>query len=186
MKWNMGNRRLWLYRSLVIATAGLMIASAVLTWWSCSIDVPAVSTKTAHVYIYEYGLRHDLVELKEYVAADETPTYQSVLAWAYIGLSVGLMLWSTWFKGKKGRLLLGGIGLTYIVYAAIAIFVVVANRISDFDISLFGRSSTIYTTTVDIRVSFFTTLHPGYYLAYGAGLACIVLSLLRNRIVGNR
>lgn len=181
----MSNQRLWLYRGLVAITAGLMIASALMPWWTCTIDVPYVGPATPLlVEIYQHGLSHNMVELRDYVAADETPLYQTVLAWVYIAVSVGLILYSTRLKGNKGRWLLGGIGLVYIAYAAIAIFVVVANRIADFDISLTGWSSTVYQDVVDVTISYFASLETGYYLAYVAGAMCIVLALFRDRITG--
>ena len=112
--------------------------------------------------------------------------YQTVLALVYIAVSVGLMLFSTWLRGKNGRWLLGGIGLSYIAYAAIAIFVVVANRTADLGISLTGWSSTPHQNAVEVTVSYFASLEMGYYLAYAAGGVCIALALLRNRIAGGR
>lgn len=179
----MGNRRVWFFCGLVAVAAGLMMTSAITPWWTCTIDIPegeSVVPKLLHVGIYEYGLQHDLVELRSYIEADETPFYQTVLAWVYIAASVGLILFSTWLKGSKGRWLLGGIGLVYIAYAAIAAFVVIANRTADFGISLQGQS--IIPETVNVLVH--ASLRFGYYLAYAAGGMCIVLALLRNKIIG--
>jgi hypothetical protein len=77
--------------------------------------------------------------------------------------------------------LLGGIGLIYIAYAAIAIFVVVANRTADFGVSLQGWST---ITAQGQTGSILTSLKPAYYLAYAAGGMCIALALLRNMIIG--
>ena len=186
MKWNVGNWRLWLFRGLVAIAAGLILTSAILPWWTCTVNIPMTSLedpqpKPLHVTIYQYGLRHDFVQLRDYVAADETPFYQSALAWAYIAASIGLVLFSTLLKSRKGRWLLGGIGLTYIAYVVVAIFVVVANRIADFGISLQGWSNKSY---VEVVVSYFSSLQPGYYLVYAAGGMCIALALLRNIITG--
>lgn len=175
MRWNMGSWRLWLFRGLVAIIAGLMIASFIMPWWIA--DFGGGHT----VNIYGYGLSHNLEELASYVAGDITPFYQTVLAWIYLTASVGLILFSTWLRGRKGQLLLGGIGLIHIAYVAIAVFVVISGRLADFDISLQGWSTlgeSIMTASV------YTTLRFGYYLTYVAGGMCIALALLRDIIVG--
>ncbi|NVM23351.1 MAG: hypothetical protein HWN68_16395 [Desulfobacterales bacterium] len=177
MKWNLSNRRVWLFRGLVAIAAILILVSFIMPWWICTIsEVPAKDP----IRIYGYGLRHSLVELRSYIEADETPFYQTVLAWVYLAASVGFLLYSTWLKGGKGRWLLGGIGLIYVAYATIAV-TWIAIRTGDFGISLLGWSSRTYTFVV---VSHFASLQVGYYLAHGAGLTCIALALLRNKITG--
>jgi hypothetical protein len=148
-------------------------------WWTADI-IHYIRGFIGTIEIYSYGLSHTLVELAEYIAADETPFYQTVLAWIYLAASIGLLLLSTWLKGRKGRWLLGGIGLIYIAYASIAV-IWVAIRTGDFDISLQGWS-TIGRGMEAVNV--FASLQFGYYLAYGAGLMCIAMALLRNIIVG--
>lgn len=186
MKWNIGNRRVWLFRGLVVIAAGLITASFIMPWWIADrIDVSRApeppSILLDAIRIYGHGLQHSLVGLREYVEADETPFYQMVLAWIYLAASVGLILGSAWLKGRKGKWLLGGIGLTYITYAAIAIFVVVAGRLGDFGMPLQGWGSIIeYGGDASIHGG----LRFGYYLAYAAGGMCIVLALLRDKIVG--
>lgn len=181
MRLNIGNLRLWLFRVLVAVAAGLMVRSFIMPWWSANIIPPGAVVSPGSIQIYGYGLRHSLVELAEYIAADETPLYQTILAWIYLAASVGLILFSTWLKGIKGRWLLGGIGLIYIAYAAIAVFVVIANRTADFGISLQGWST---ITAQGQTGSILTSLKPAYYLAHAAGVMCIALALLRNKIIG--
>ena len=184
MKLNMGNRRVWLLRGLVAVAVGLMITSAIMPWWICTITIPYEEiSKPLHIEIYQYGLQHDLVQLRDHIEADETPFYQTVLAWVYIAASVGLILYSTWLKGRKGKWLLGGIGFSYIAYAAIAV-IWIAIRTGDFGIKLLGLSSQSYEGTVYVSVSHNASLEPGYYLAYAAGLLCIALALLGNKITG--
>jgi hypothetical protein len=76
-----------------------MMVSFAMPWWS--VHISEVPFKDA-VTIYGYGFRHNLVELRTYVVGDETPLYQTVLAWVYVALSAVLMLFSTWLKGAKG------------------------------------------------------------------------------------
>lgn len=184
MKWNVSNWRPWLFRILVVVAAGLMVISFAMPWWTASIDHVSRG-RVGEIEIYAHGLRHTLVQYASWMANDETPFYQTVIAWVYLAASVGLMFYSTWLKGKKGQLLLGGVGLIYIAYAVIAIFVVIGNRTPDFGVSLEGWSQLKVVTEefeeewVDVRSS----LPLGSFLAYAAGGMCIALALLRGIIV---
>ena len=124
----------------------------------------------------------NLPEAAKYLAADVTPFYQTVLAWIYVVVSIGLILYSTWLKGRKGRWLLGGVGLIYIAYATIAV-IWVANRTGDFGmgIPLQGYGLIIEGGR---RVDVDTSLQFGYYLTYIVGFMCIALALFRNIIAG--
>jgi hypothetical protein len=75
--------------------------------------------------------------------------------------------------------LIGGIGLSYIAYAAIAA-VWIYIRTGYYGISLQGL------TIIDEKewVFIYASFQIGYYLAYTAGFTCIVLALFRNKIVG--
>jgi hypothetical protein len=178
-----GNFRLWLFRCLVTVTAGLMILSFSMPWWTTAkMDIGGDTEMYLPdaIRIFGYGLRHSLVEFRSYMMADETPSYQTKIAWVYLGISAGLVLISAWLNGKKGRFILGGTGLIYISYAAIAAFVVIAGRLGDFGFSLQGRS---YYHAANAIVTIDAGLRFGFYLACVTGGMCIVLALLRNKIV---
>ena len=83
-------------------------------------------------------------------------------------------------------MLLGGIGLSYIAYAAVAVFVVIVGRNGDFGASLQGWSNRVYPypNTDDVRISHFASIPFRYYLAYCSRALCITLALLRSRIIG--
>ncbi len=176
----MSNFRLWLYRSLVSMTAGLMVISFIRPWWIA--DISAQLGYVGTIKIYAYGFSHNLDNLPEYLAGDITPFYQTVLAWVYLAASVGLILYSTWLRGRKGRWLLGGVGLIFIAYATIAV-IWIATRTGDLGIGIPLQG---YGLIMEggRRVDIDTSLQFGYYLTYGAGLMCIALALLRNKIVG--
>ena len=176
--------RLWSFRLLVLVAAYLMVRSFIMPWWTAYIDHP-VGGRVGEIEIYAYGLRHTLVQYASWLVNDETPFYQTLLAWVYLAASVGLTLYSTWLKGRKGQFLLGGIGLIYIAYAAIAVFVVIANRTADFGISLQGWSPLMVEVEgVEDWVDINASLPFGSFLAYAAGGTTVVLALLRGIIVG--
>lgn len=179
IRWNIGSFKVWLFRGLVAVAAGLMVASFIMPWWYCHLyhwdwgEFPPIK-------IYGYGLRHGLIQYAYYLAADETPFYQTMLAWVYLAASVGLILFSSLLKGRKSRWLLGGIGLIYIVYAITAV-IQIAIRTADYGISLQGWTTVEYEGQV---INAFASLRFGYYIAHAAGLMCIVLALFRNIMVG--
>jgi hypothetical protein len=152
-------------------------------WWTLSFSFAPVDNA---IRIYGYGLRHSLGELSSYLVADITPQWQTVLAWVYMGVSAALFLFSTFLKGIKGRVLMIAVGLGYIVYVMIAVFVVVATRTAEFGIAMSGNSSIEYQSGIGImEVVFFASFKIGYYLCYCVGGICIVLALVRNLIIGD-
>ncbi len=186
------SRSIWIYRGLVFIGCALMVVSAVLPWWTFRISVSLGGAEDPPpVNIYQWGLRHSLVELHEYIVADETPRYQTILAWAYIGVSVVLALWSTWIRGKKGRLLLGAVGAGYVAYAAIAVLVVITNRFQEVGMTLGGTGFSLqgwnsFIMDDFISVTIYSTLRPGYYLAYAAGGVFLALAATGYFIMDRR
>ncbi|MFC1846955.1 hypothetical protein ACFLYS_02730 [Chloroflexota bacterium] len=178
MQFNIGNRKLLFFRALVVICVVLMIESFAKPWWT--LKASELGGGGDAIRIYGYGLSHSMEEHREWVIEDETPLYQTVLAWVYIGVSSGLMLYSTYLKGKYGRWLFGGIGATYVIYALIAAFVVIAGRLEDFDIPLQGRS--LFEMPANI-IYLYSDLRFGYYLALFTGGMCITLALIRNIIL---
>jgi len=184
MRWSIGSWRLWLFSALVAVAVGLMVASFIMPWWTADIDPEDGSPIIDAIRVYGHGLQHSLpIAYRMYIIEDETPFYQTVLAWVYLGVSAGLVLLSIWLKGRKGGWLLGGIGLIYIAYAAIAAFVVIAGRLREVDISLQGQSF-FFVPSEEGGAFIDSTLRFGYYLAYASGLTCLVLALFRNKIIG--
>jgi hypothetical protein len=173
----MAKRRVWFFRGLVAIAAALMVVSVIMPWWTCIIEHSQYGYQGT-ITIYQYGIPNAPLE----IAGDITPLYQTLLALTYIMVSVGLMIWSTRLETRKGQLLLGGIGLSFIVYAAVAAFVVIAQRVADFGGVLQGYSE-IRAVAYQEPVIITTSLRFGYYLAYAAGGMCLVLALLQNVIL---
>ncbi len=181
MKARTGISGIWLYRGLVIVAVALMTISFINPWWTANIDM--VAEITDPVRIYGWGLQHDLVELRSYIEMDETPSVHIAIAWAYLGISVVIVLASMWLSGKKGRLLLGSMGFVYVIYAAVAIFVVVTNRLTVLGIPLQGTSFFAGSVSESYGVNIHSSLRLWYYFTYIAGSMCVVLALFRNNIV---
>jgi archaellum biogenesis protein FlaJ (TadC family) len=172
-----------LFRILVFAAAAIMLISAIMPWWTAHLEATAEEVirqfgdATFTVELYQHGIPDN--PAGEYFRADITPSYQVILAWIYMGVSVGLIALSAFLKGKKGRWLLGAAGLIYIAYAAIAL-IEITIRTGDYGVLVQGQitSADGYTVT--------TGFHIGYYLAYVSGTACLILALLRDKILMQR
>jgi hypothetical protein len=168
----------WVFRFLVIAATILMILSFTMPWWKATFTI-GFSSDTSVVNVYGWGLRHSLTLLASYVTRDVTPLYQTILAWIYIGTIGSLAIVSTWVKGIKGQLLLAGTANTYILYAAISVFVVISNRVSHDNIPLQGATVIPLIEQMDF-ITVQSSLQPGYYLAYVAAGLLIILAMLRT------
>ena len=168
--------RLWLYRGLVAVAAGLMVTAAIMPWWTA--DVEHDYYNPPEIQVYQWGIPSHPGS-PSIVAKEITSLYLTVLAWIYIAASVGLILWSTWLKGRKGRLLLGGVGLMNIVYATVAIIWIAIRAGEVYGVPLQGV--TAFAQELDFA-NVYTDVRLGYYLAHAAGLMCIVLALFRNQI----
>ncbi|MDD4230519.1 MAG: hypothetical protein PHG45_03920 [Dehalococcoidales bacterium] len=187
MQLNLYRRRIWIYRSLVVVVAGLTLLSAIQPWWTGDVSSDFIGY-VGTIEIYPYGLSHhgfDLAGYAFHLTADETPFYQTVIAWIYIITSIGIILLSAWIKGRKGSWLLGSIGFINIAYALIAVYIVIARRLNDFNISLQGYSLITTEIPVNEPVEIYSSLQFGYYLACVAGLLCVIFALFRNLILSN-
>lgn len=166
--------RLWLFRFFIGIAVTTMLVSFIMPWWIGYFD------PTHAIYIYGWGLRNTVLALATYVTGDVTPQWKVGFAWGYMGVSIGLAMYSTWLKTRWGSLLLGFIGLGLIAYAAVAINIVVKNRLAVFQIPLEG------STTVYNMVKIHADLQFGYYLSYIAGGIIVVLALFHALLIGKR
>jgi hypothetical protein len=177
MNWKNGSLRIWIFRALVLAACAIMLVSFIMPWWTSTVD------PHTEVNIYGWGVRHNLVELASYIAKDVTPTWQVALAWSYVGISIGLALYSTWIKKWWGQFLLGLIGLGVASYAFVAMNVVIKNRLVFYNMPLEGPgiiASDLAAFTV------YNHINNAFYMAYVAGGLMILLALLHNIIAGKQ
>jgi len=183
----MSRARVWLFRSLVLVSAGLMLLSWFLPWWGVS--VPAYSPKDV-VVIHPWGLEQDLGPFAGYIHGSEMPVWFAPLMWIYLVICIALLLFSLLAKEKAVSLgkfklslpqvLIGGVGLSYIFAVVIAV-IVIAIRAGDFNTPLQGYT---YIDLEEIGSGAWTSLRLGYWLACAVGPLLVALALLRNRIIG--
>jgi hypothetical protein len=163
----------WILRILVLVLCGFMLLSFILPWWTA--DVSVIKTPGA-IRLYGWGLRHELTQYPQFISQDETPQYQTVLAWCYMALSILLLWLSTWLKGKKGAVLTVVVGLGYLAYTMTALFGVITPRLEEAELVLQGS---VFKTILVRSVLITSSLRWGYYLACAAAAVCTLLGFIR-------
>ncbi len=161
----------WVSLSLILIACALMLVSFIRPWWV------GTFIGGGSVEIYGWGLRHNLVDLANYVVEHVTPTWQIVLAWIYVGASIILAISSHWIKKRWGSALLGIIGSGLIAYAVVAMRTVVEPRLETFQIPLQGFSM------IAGMIGINTEIQSGYYFSFIAGGVMVVLALWRYILV---
>jgi hypothetical protein len=165
--------RIWAFRVLVVLAAGFFVTVFLLPWWNLDVlneGTTVIAVKNAYT-IYSYGAHTNLVKYIIYAEPYLTPLYQKVVVFILFGVSVILMLFSTWLKGRKGRLLLGILGLVYTLYP-VGTYILISRTAHSKNLLLVG-------TTPIQGASLVTSFMPAYYVAYAAGAVLILLALLR-------
>jgi hypothetical protein len=162
----------WILRILVLILCGFMLLSFVLPWWTA--DVSVISDPEA-IRLYGWGLRHELTQYPQFIAQDETPQYQTVLAWCYMALSILLLALGTWLKCKKGAGLTVVVGLGYLAYTMTALFGVITPRLEEAGLVLQGS---VFKTVLVRSVLITSSLRGGYYLACAVAVVCTLLGLV--------
>jgi hypothetical protein len=167
----MKNYMLWAIRILSLIAAVMLVVSFTMPWW-----IGAFSDTTG-IQIYGWGLQHNLGRLSSYLINDITPTYQTILAWVYTGISAVIILLGMFVKRKTFALPQVVVGISYIVYTLIAMYIVIAKRLTAFGIALQGSSIPTGAVTAGIVVQ--SSIQPGFYIALAAGVLIIITAVIR-------
>jgi hypothetical protein len=184
--------REWLFRILVVASAGVMLYSWFQPWWTIHIE----ELGNNMLQIRPWGLIVD-ARLGSYdilIKGAAMPDWFGPMMWVYLGLCMLALLVGLFVLRKDlnviGRLkvnlsmlLVGGVGFSYLV-AGVVMAVYASTRLKSFyDVPLQGRMSIELS---DMHSYVESSLLPGYYLIYVAGGLLVVLALLRGVIIGKK
>jgi hypothetical protein len=186
-----GGIRAWIFRILVLAAGGLLVWTWLHPWWT--FDIRMLYSNVVVIY------PHDLVinvpeKYMSYIkgAQDVLPQWFYTFMWIYFGLCIAGLLYAVFFKIKNikligkhfnlNRLIVGLVGVSYIVIVVAAILVINANVKNYFDTPLQGA---MYIELAEDKYSdAYSTLTQTYWLACVVGPVLFVLALLRNIIAG--
>lgn len=199
----MSNNRVWLFRALIVAAAGLMLVAWYLPWWT--IDIEALGTDIAQIRPWGLETSERLGGFEVLLKGAEMPPWFTPMMWAYLGVCLIALLIGLWgperelnigkFKINLARLvsfgkfsislpflLIAGVGVSYVVAAVVAAVFAGMQMGNLMNIPLQGRT---FVDLGDPIVTYVDTrLLPGYYLVYVAGIVLIALALLRDKIIG--
>ena len=179
--------RVWLFRALTIAAGALLVVSWFMPWWQA-----VVLELDRYVQIRPWGLEHDLGDFADYIKTATLPSWFAPFMWAYLGISVVVLLFSLFAPEKVLRLgkfalslpqlLIAGVGISYVVVVIVAV-VYASMRVDEFwHLKLIGKT---YVEVGEVEKSYVdANLLLGYWLACIAGPLLVILGLLRNKIVG--
>jgi hypothetical protein len=170
---------------------GLMLLSWFMPWWDCFIN----GIRDYVVKIRPFGMWINTEALGTFASAIQTanmPVWFTPVMMIYMCLCVVALLVAIWKMEKPvhligrdfnlSRLLVGFVGLSYIVVAIIAVIVISIKAGAFYDCPLQGY---FFIDLGDPLVSGATarlTLY--YWLAPVVGFLLILISILRNKIVG--
>ncbi len=190
----MTNIRVWLFRVLIMAGAGLMVYSFISPWWGLWIYEIAPQNV---VEIYPYGLWLDWETIGVYshwVESAPMPGWFEPVMWAYLGICIAALLCASWlrqldkeikiirFRFKLPKLIIGIVGFSYVFVAVLAVIVAAIRTGDFFNVHLIGYNEISLGGYEQSGAE--ANLMLGYWLAHGAGLFLMVMALLRNKITG--
>jgi hypothetical protein len=176
----MSNSRVWLFRGLVVVAIGLMLVTWFQRWWN--LDIYEIDK--GWMRIYPYGLRHNIPA--EYYTlsggAADLPAWFTPLAFVFLAACIVGLLLSMWLtRRREGKWLLGAVGVAYF-FVPVVMAIVATIKLAPVDIPLQGRA--FYSLGGYFESQVCSRLEWAWYAAFGVGLFCIVLALLRDNIIG--
>lgn len=184
------NARVWLFRVLVVAAAGVMLVAWFLPWWT--IDIEQFGHDIVQIRPWGLEISEQMGDFAILLKGVPMPSWFAPFMWAYLGLCMIALLIGAFVRGRAIRigkfkitlsqLLIGGVGFSYIVAGIVAAVYASVRMKSSFGVPLQGRA---FIDLGDPIVTFVDTrLLPGYYLIYVAALLFLVLAFLRDKITG--
>lgn len=185
----MSNSKVWLFRALVAAGAGVMLISWYLPWWT--IDIEELGPDLVQIRPWGLAVSERLGSFDILIKGAAMPEWFGPAMYAYLGLCMLALVIALFVRGREfgigklkltlSQLLVGGVGFSYIV-AGVVMAVYTTMRLGAFyNTPLQGR---IYVDLGDMHTYVTSSLLPGYYMIYVAGLVLIVVALFLDKIIG--
>jgi len=179
-------RNLWVYRALVVIVAVLFLFSATRPWWTSKIQGMLGGYGSSRIIIYAYGLTHNATLLKEFLISYETPPLLMRLAQVYLASSAVVCVLSTFIKDRWGWRILAIVGFVYLIYSLAFIPVIYEGTgrapIPSEHFPIQGEII-VYTDIETLKIT--SSFQDGYYLAVASASLCVVLALVRRRLLRN-
>jgi hypothetical protein len=186
----MSNNSVRQFNALVAAAAVLMLVSWLLPWWTTNIE--ALGNDVVQIHPWGLAIDERLGGFTVLIKGAAMPAWFAPCVWIYLGLCMIALLVSLCVRVKEfkvgklkvqlSRLLIGGVGVSYILAAIVAVIYTSIRLKAFFDTPLQGRKFVDLGETLRTYIN--TSLLLGYYLAYCAGFLLIALAALHKKIIG--
>jgi hypothetical protein len=184
------NARVWLFRLLVMVAAGVMLVSWFQPWWT--IDIEALGKNMVQIRPWGLDMDERMGSFSVLVKGAEMPAWLAPFMWAYLVCCMLALAVGAWVRGKYvglgkfrmklAQFLIAGVGLSYIIAGIVAAGYASIKLKAGMNIPLQGH---VFIDLGDPFITYVDTrLLPGYYLIFVAGLLCLVLALLYDKIIG--
>lgn len=179
-----GGAGAWIFRILLVAAAAFMVYSWFQPWWSADV---AVIQGTDDLVLRPWGIEAvGPVRMAADPALYEMPAFFTPMVWTYFAVAM-LALLASLFVNVKFSLgpiklplaatLIALVALSYLVTVGLAYWIG-DMRATGMDIKFIGQSE--YTDPMSSRkVGMEAVLRDGYWYALYAGVALLVLALVR-------
>lgn len=184
----MNTNRKWLFILLVLVGAGLMFAGWFLPWWT--IDVEGFATDVVQIRPWGLDICEQMGDFAILMKGAEMPAFFAPFMWTFLGLCVVAILVGLFIEAdvkignrkiKWSQLLVGTVGVGFIVMAIVAAIYASQRMGSAFGAPLQGRA---FIDMGDPLIAYVDTrLLPGYYLLYAAGLTLLLTAIFREKII---
>jgi hypothetical protein len=190
MEFKLSKNRVWVFRILVAAAAGLMLVTWFLPWWN--MDVEGFSYKALQIRPWGLVMSQKMTSFAILMKGAELPVWFPSFMWTYLALCMIALLVGMFVRGKEFRfgklkftlshLLVGGVGLSYIVAGLVAAVYAGMRMQNSFGVALQGRTHIELGDPLTTYVN--TSLQPGWYLIFVTGILFLVLAIFRDKITG--
>ncbi len=185
----MDKNRKWLFVLLVLVGAALMFAGWFMPWWT--IDVEGFATDVVQIRPWGLCICEQMGDFAILMKGAELPAFFAPFMWSFLGLCVVALLVGIVIKEasvkigkltlKWSQILVGGVGLAYIVMAIVAAVFASYRMGTAFGAPLQGRA---FIDMGDPLIAYVDTrLLPGYYVLYAAGLTLLLVGIFRDKII---
>lgn len=183
-----GGVRVWIFRVLLVAGAAFMIYSWFSPWWSADV---AVVRGTDDLVLHPWGIEAVApVRANSDEALYAMPWFFAPFTWTYFVvcmLALAASLIVDWqislgrIKLPLAAVLIGLVGLSYLAAVGIA-YGVGELRAASIETNFIGKSTFVEPQS-DAKIKMVSDLREGYWYALYAGVALVVLGLLRGLFV---
>ncbi len=194
----MGISRVWLFRGFIVVCALLVLISWNMPWWTANI----YEISPEAVQIRPWGLENNVgAEYGPLISKANMPPWFAPFMWSFLAIlliSLALSLVAPEVLVNLGPLniivpkwvqrralpswLCGGVGIAYCV-CVLVMAIYASQRTPEFwDTPFIGTTHISLGDSYNSDVT--TSLQPGYFLAWGVGIALTVMAIYRHKFLG--